>query len=282
MAVRQRDSLMGPLDQLRFEPTAKRVRATLGHTTVVDSTRAVLLWEPRRVVPQYAVPASDILAPVVDAGDEAASEVDESVGVRLPEVSNRPIFDPSVPFAAHTSPGRVVEITNGATRVRAFRLDDPGPSLADYVVLDFDAFDSWRDEDEPLVGHPRDPFHRIDILPSSRAVRIEVAGTVVAESERAMFLFETLLPTRFYLPRDDVRVDLVESDTVTYCAYKGRATHLTPELAAPEATDLAWSYSDPLVDAERVRGLVAFYTERVDLILDGEPVERPLTPWSRR
>src|SRR6478736_5293997 len=108
MAVRQRDSLMRPLDQLRFEPTAKRVRPTHGDTTVVVSSRGVLLREPRRIVPQYAVPATDILGAVLDVEDEAAS-VDESVGVRLPGVSNRPIFDPRVPFAVHTSPGRAVE-----------------------------------------------------------------------------------------------------------------------------------------------------------------------------
>jgi len=246
----------------------------------VDSTRAVLLWEPRRVVPSWAVPAEDMAAALV-AGKPATRGADD-VGYLLPDVSWRPVLDPSIPFAVHTAEGEVVDIHLGR-EVRAgagLRLADP--DLDGYVVLDFDVFDSWWEEDEPNVGHPRDPFHRIDVLPSSRRVRLELEGEVLAESGRPLLLFETILPTRFYLRREDVRVELIPSATRTTCAYKGHASYLSPLVNGREVADLAWTYQQPLPEAAVVAGLVAFFDERVDLVLDGVRRERPVTPWSGR
>ena len=152
-------------------------------------------------------------------------------------------------------------------------------ALDGYLIVDFDGFDAWFEEDEPNVGHPKDPFHRIDILHSSREVRIELDGEVLADSTSVYFLFEAPLPVRYYFPATDVRTDLLTpSTTTTYCAYKGKASHWS---RVGEA-DIAWTYEAPLRDAEEVRGRIAFYNERLDVIVDGKAVDRPLTPWSRR
>jgi uncharacterized protein (DUF427 family) len=273
-----RDVMTSRLGELRYEPVARRVRAELGGRTVLDSTRAALVWEPRRVVPSYAVPVEDVAAELVPVtGGPAAADSD---GLPLPEVSARPVLDPSIPFAVHSTEGQAVELRAGGAAAQAFRPADP--DLAGCVVLDFDGFDAWYDEDERVVSHPRDPFHRIDVLPSSRQVRLELAGEVLAESSRPRLLFETLLPVRFYLDRADVRVPLRPSPTRTWCAYKGEASYWSAEVGGELVPDLVWSYPEPRHDAAAVRGLVCFFDERVDVVLDGERRERPVTPWSPR
>lgn len=268
----------GGLDGLRHEPTARRIRAVLDGVTVLDSTRAVLVWEPRRVVPSYAVPEQDVAAALTPGRAEDRGA--EAAGAWMSDVSARPVFDPSVPFLAHTADGAVLDV-HGARQDRpgaAFRLADP--ALPGYVVLDFAAFDGWLEEDEPNVSHPRDPYHRVDVLVSSRHVRMELDGQVLAESTRPTLLFETLLPTRFYLPRADVRVELLPSARRSVCAYKGEATYFSPVVGGRAVPDLAWTYPAPLHDAAHVRDLVCQFDERVDVVLDGERRERPLTPWS--
>lgn len=264
MAVKMDDLLGRNLGALRYQPTAKRIRICLGGEPVADTGEAVLIWEPRRVVPTYAVPRSAFAAQLVPAGGDVGD--DEIPG----------FLDPSVPFTAHTCPGTAFDVIAGdeTGAAAAFRPDDP--ELADYVILDFATFE-WREEDEPIVAHPHDPFHRIDIRRSSRRVRVELDGKVLAESRSPMLLFETGLPTRHYLPREDVTAVLDVSDTVTYCAYKGRATYYS--LPGGPA-DLAWSYHEPLIDAVLVRDHICFFDERVDVFVDGERGERPVTPWS--
>jgi uncharacterized protein (DUF427 family) len=266
------------IGELRYEPSPKHIRVMLDDELVADTTQAQLIWEPRRVVPSYAVPQADLRAKLEPAGS-SDPESNATVGLRLPSVTERPILDPSIPFEVHSAKGTAFDVVGGAgSRAgAAFRPDDA--DLAEYVVLDFDAF-GWLEEDEPVVGHPHDPFHRIDVLASSRRVRLELEGQVLAESTRAMFLFESLLPTRYYLPADDVTAELLPSDHVTYCAYKGRATYSSVDLPGGDA--IAWSYHEPLDDALKVRDRIAFFDERLDVVLDGERLPRPITPWSRR
>jgi uncharacterized protein (DUF427 family) len=146
----------------------------------------------------------------------------------------------------------------------------------DLVHVDFSALDEWLEEDQPQVGHPPDVFHRIDVRPSSRHVRVSIRGRVVAETTRARALFETGLPVRWYIPREDVLAELEPSDHRTVCAYKGFATHF--DVAGEGA--VAWTYTDPLHDGQPIQGLIAFYDERVDVEVDGELQERPATQWS--
>jgi len=279
VSTRMRNLLMGGLGELRHEPTGKRIRAVLDGGTVVDTTRALLVWEPQRIVPSYAVPADDIAAELAPA-DAAAADATGTVGVRMPELSGRPVLDPSVPFAMHSAEGRAADVRAGQQNRPGAGFFPADPGLAGYVVLDFGAFDAWYEEDELTVAHPRDPFHRIDVLPSSRHVRVELDGHVLAESSRPVLLFETMLPTRYYLPRDDIRAELTPSATRTYCAYKGQASYWSATAGDRVVPDLAWTYQQPRHDAAQVRGLIAFFAERLDVTVDGERTDRPITPWS--
>ena len=281
MSTRLRDVLMAELGSLRYEPTEKRIRATLDGRTVVDSKRALLVWEPKRVVPTYAVPVADIDGEIgaAPADDAAAPAPDGIPAIGAPRLGDRVVLDPSIPFTVHTAAGEPVAVRprGGAVEAAAFRPSDP--ALEGFVVLDFAAFDAWYEEDERNLAHPRDPFHRIDIVRSSRHVRVELDGATLAESTRPLLLFEPPLPVRYYLPREDVRTDLLApSDTRTQCAYKGEASYFS----LPDADDVAWTYLQPLREATEVTDDVAFFNERVDIVVDGERRERPITPWSRR
>jgi uncharacterized protein (DUF427 family) len=255
MSSRVSDEVVRRLDQLRHEPTEKRIRATFGEEPVVDSTRAMLVWEPRRIVPSYAVPVDDV------AGDFVPSEA-------------RPAF------AAHSADGEPLDLRVGKETREGVGVRLADPDLDRYVVLDFGAFDKWFEEDEENVGHPRDPFKRIDILHSSRHVQVELDGELLADTTRPRLLFETSLPMRVYMPREDVRVGLRPSSKRTYCAYKGRASYWSLDAAGTERKDLVWSYEDPLREAAEITGLVAFFNEKVDIVVDGERSERPHTQWS--
>jgi uncharacterized protein (DUF427 family) len=259
MSLNVGDEMMRLLGVLRHQPTAKWVRAGLGGRIVVDSRAALLLWEPRRIVPTYAVPESDVRASLVPVDAAPGSDV--------------PVLHPGIPFAAHSTPGQAYDIQVGDDiRERAaFRPDDP--DLAGHLVFDFGAFD-WTEEDEPVFGHPRDPFSRVDARRSSRHVRIERNGVLLAESHTPTLVFETKLYPRFYLPRADVVAEVLPSDMVTACPYKGVAGYLS----FPAGENLAWTYPDPLPEAAALVGLVAFFDEVVDVTVDGVPQSRPHSP----
>jgi len=279
MSSQVRELLASGFGQLRHEPTAKRIQAVLGGETVVDSTRAVLVWEPRRIVPSYAVPAEDVRGELVPAGP-TVGVVGGDVGVALGDVTALRVLDPRVPFAVHSTEGELVDVRAAGQRRPGAGFRPADPDLAGLVILDFGAFDAWYEEDEQNVAHPRDPFHRIDVLPSSRQVRLELDGEVLAVSSRPVLLFETMLPARYYLPREDVTAELVPSSTRTWCAYKGQASYFSMSVGGRLVPDIAWSYPDPQHDADRVRDLIAFFDERIDVTLDGERRARPVTPWS--
>ncbi|GAA0914071.1 DUF427 domain-containing protein [Virgisporangium aurantiacum] len=256
------DAMAGLRDQLRHEPTEKRIRAELGGRLVVDTTRAVLVWEPRRICPQYAVPAEDLWASLEsDTAREAGAGV----------------LHPGIPFAEHSTPGESFTLTaNGETRAAAaFRPADP--DLAGHVVLDFAAFDTWFEEDEPIRSHPRDPYHRVDMRAASRHVRIAYQGRLLADTTSPTLVYETSLPTRFYVPREDLVGDLTPSDTTTFCPYKGEATYFS----IAGRRDAAWTYEHPLPDAAPLKDLVAFYDEVMDVTVDGTTRTHPDTPVTR-
>jgi uncharacterized protein (DUF427 family) len=273
VATRVSEIYMGNLGRLRYEPIDKRIRATLDGRTILDTGRAVLVWEPKRVVPSYAIPADDIDAELTPAGGGREGEP-----VAPPHLGQRPVYDPRVPFAVHTAAGEALDLSAHDTSRpgSAFAIADD--ELEGYVAFDFGAFDEWYEEDELNVSHPRDPFHRIEIVHSSRPVRVELEGQVLAESGRPYLLFESMLPVRYYLPAPDVASQLLQpSDTRTACAYKGFASYLS----LPQEPDIAWTYSDPLREASEVKDRIAFFNERVDLVIDGRRIERPITPWSK-
>jgi uncharacterized protein (DUF427 family) len=250
MAVRVSDVF--PRERLRYEPLERRVRGELGGEVVVDSRRTWLQWEPGRVVPGWCFPPEDVrtdlLERVEPREDEHSAEVTDVFDVR--------------------AGGRVAE------RAAWIYAD---PDLEGRIAIDFYKLDRWLEEEVEVVGHPRDPFKRTDVRRSARHVRVLVDGELVADSKRPLMLFETGLPVRYYLPPEDVRMDLLEpSDKRTYCAYKGEASYRTLRGAG----DIAWFYPDPLPDNAEIRDHVAFFNERADIEVDGELLERPKTQWS--
>lgn len=252
------DLMFGAHEDVRQEPVEWRLRARLGDTEIVDTTRAVLVWEPRRVVPSYAVPLTELLVPLTTSLDAAPADPGG-------------ILHPGIPFAVHSAKGEAFDVIVGDKTLpgAAYRLADG--ELSSYAILDFGAFSAWYEEDEELVSHAREPYHWVRTLPTSRHLRISHAGVVIAESTRATFVYETSLPLRFYVPREDVVADLTLSSTKTACAYKGHASYFS----APGLPDIAWTYPSPRRQVADLAGLVAFYDDLLDVHVDGVLRERP-------
>ena len=243
---------------VRIERGAKRIRAYLGGELVADTTRPLLVWE-RPYYPTYYFPAEDVRADLLQPGDEVAHSTSRGDGRT---------------FTVRAG-GR--EAPQAAVRYEESPLDE----LRDAIRLDWDAMDAWFEEDEQVFTHPRDPYTRVDILPSSRHVRVEVEGVTIAESTKPTLLFETGLPARYYLPKTHVRMDLLTAtDGVTHCPYKGQAEWWSVRAGDAVHADLAWSYRTPLPESQKIAGLVAFYNERVDLHVDGVLQERPSTKFA--
>jgi uncharacterized protein (DUF427 family) len=271
MALRMKWHLGQAVPQLGFEPVPVRLRAFVDGELALDTQHGVLVWEPRRIVPVYAVPENDLLM-TVEPTDPSPEPPDLD---SLPPMLGPDSFEP------HTTPGTIVDLVLGDRRLAraGFRPDDA--DLDGLVVLDYPAFDRWLAEDEELVGHPHDPFKRIDVLSSRRRVEVSLDGIVLASTDNALMLLETHLPVRYYIPPDDVASSLLSaSETRSTCAYKGTATYYSTADGRPEGRDIGWTYVHPLDDALRVRDHVAFWNERTDIKVDGELQRRPVTPWS--
>ena len=177
-----------------------------------------------------------------------------------------------------------VELLAGLGDAAIELLGLPAPAAAANGMWTFtwDGRVQWFEEALEIFVHAKDTTKRVDVLPSERHVRIEIAGQLVAESRRPHALFETTLPTRWYLPAEDVRMDLLEpSATVTQCPYKGTARYWSVRAGGRLHPDVAWSYPEPIPENPRIAGLVAFFNEKVDLTIDGERQPRPQTPWSQ-
>ncbi|HSE07359.1 MAG TPA: DUF427 domain-containing protein [Nocardioidaceae bacterium] len=251
------------VDDLAFEPAPFRVRGYAAGRRFVDSRSALLVWEPRRVVPVYAVPLADLDA--------------ELVPLSNPQDPEQSGLSPHA-FQKHSSSGSAwdLRVDGDVYEAAAFRPDDA--DLAEHVLLDLVPF-TWKEEEEEVFGHPHDPFKRIDIRRSARHVVVSHDGTVLADTHAPLILAETLLPLRWYLPRSDVRMDLLSrSDSRTTCAYKGHAAYYSLDDAGDEGRDLAWTYEQPLHDAEAVRDHICFWNERTDITVDDVRVPRPGTP----
>jgi uncharacterized protein (DUF427 family) len=159
---------------------------------------------------------------------------------------------------------------------------DSGP-FAGLVHVTWDSVDAWFEEDEEVFGgHPRSPYARVDAIRSSRLIRVEIDGVVLAESRSPVLVFETGLPTRHYLPRTEIDFGRLErTETSTYCPYKGTTSdYWSARIGDALHEDIAWSYAYPAAQVLPIAGLVAFYDEKVDTFIDGEPVARPQTKFS--
>jgi len=243
-----------------FEDSPRRIRARFGGETVVDSRHPKLLHE-HGLLPVYYFPEDEVRLELLTPSDHSTH----------------------CPWKGDARYWTVAAGDRTAENA-AWAYPDPvedAPPLAGYVAFYWDAMDEWFEEDEPAIVHARDPYHRIDILDTSRHVRVEVDGENVAETRRARVLFETSLPPRWYIPPEDVRSDaLVESEKRTGCAYKGFASYHSVRAAGELAEDLVWHYAEPRPEAERIAGYLAFFNERADIYVDGELQQRPVTQWS--
>lgn len=241
---------------LYLEPTPKRIRVEVGGELIADSRRAMLLHESGQQ-PIYYFPPQDVRSELLE------------------------------PSARHTTCPKKGEasyhtiVAGGETvEAGAWYYPDPlpgTPPIKDLIAFYFDRMGRWLEEGEEIVGHPRDPYHRIDVRATDRLIRVSLDGELLAETSRAMALFESNLPTRWYLPREDVSIGLEPSETMTLCPYKGTASYLS----GAGVDDLVWYYPEPLDEARQVVGLVCFFNEWVDIELDGELQARPASPWSR-
>jgi uncharacterized protein (DUF427 family) len=244
-------------DTVRVERSHKRVRAYLQGELVADTTAPLLVWEIP-YYPTYYIPAADVRAKLVPVGESE----------RKPGLGTGESFD-------------VEAGTARAERAAARYAESGVTELTDAVRLDWSAMTEWFEEDEPVYTHPRDPHTRIDILASSRRVRVELDGTVVAESGQPMILFETGLPPRYYLPLTDLRMDLLRpSDRVSHCPYKGQASYYSVQTPTRLHQDVVWVYRTPLPESQKIAGLACFYNERVELYVNGERQDRPRSPFS--
>ncbi len=239
-----------------LEPTPKRIRVELGGQTIADSRRAMLLHESG-LQPIYYFPPGDVRADVLEPSDRHS---------HCPKKGQASYFTLRVGE-------RVVK--DGAWYYPAPL--DGAPPIKDLVAFYWDRVDRWLEEAEEVVVHPRDPYHRIDVIRSERHVRVSLDGRLLAESRRPVALFESNLPPRWYLPREDVIAELDPSDTVTRCPYKGTAGYYS----VAGVKDLVWHYEEPRPEVAGIKGLLCFFNERVDIELDGELQERPETPFSR-
>jgi uncharacterized protein (DUF427 family) len=234
-------------ESIRTEGSAKRIRAYLGGEVVADTIRPVLVWEVP-YYPTYYFPAEDVRSELL----ESDGGVDHS-----PSRGDGRTF--TVRAGGKEAPGAAVRYE-----------DSPIEELRDLIRLDWKSMDAWFEEDEEVFTHARDPHTRVDILPSSRHVRVEVDGVTIAESSSPKLLFETGLPVRYYLPKTHVRMELLTpTDTVSHCPYKGQAEYWSVRAGEAVHEDLAWSYRTPLPESERIAGLIAFYNDKVDLYVDG-------------
>jgi len=243
---------------IRVETGAKRVRAYLGGELVADTVHPRFVWEAPHY-PTYYFPLADVRMDLLTAETETS-------------------HSPS------RGDGTLFTIEAGGRRVQSAALryeSSPIEELRELVRLDWGAMDAWFEEDEEIFTHPRDPYTRVDILASSRHVRVEVDGTTVAESQSPRLLFETGLPVRYYLPKTHTRLDLLElTEIVTHCPYKGAAQAWSLRIGERIYERMAWSYPAPLPESQKIAGLMAFYNERVDLFVDGVRQERPSTKFS--
>jgi uncharacterized protein (DUF427 family) len=249
---------------VRTEPIDKWVRAYVDDVAVVDSREPLLFWEEDFPVPSYAFARSDVRTDLLTETHEPAP--------------SQPFF-----FLPHGPVARWFDLTVGDRTLPHAAWVRDTPELEDRLVLSWQpgTLDAWLEEEEPVSGHPRDPHKRVEAIASSRHVVVEVGGVRLADSTRPVLLFETDLPTRYYLPPDDVDLTAMEPTThISFCPYKGVADRYWSVTGHPEAADVLWSYSAPKPAVAAVAGLLAFYNELVDITVDEVQQTRPRSPFS--
>ncbi len=253
---RERD----PAHVVEVEPSPRWVRVAFNGATIADSKRTRLLRETG-ARPIYYFPREDVRMDLLERSDQRTH----------------------CPYKGDASYWSV-RVGDRVAEDAAWSYEDPFPEREDikgYVAFYWNKMDAWYEEAEQIYAHARDPYHRVDVLESTRHVRVVIDGQTVAETRRPRLLFETTHPTRYYIPPEDVRLDLLTpTDTHTRCPYKGEASYWTAKIGDAEWRDIVWSYPDPIAECPRIKGYLSFFNEKVDIYVDGELQERPITAWS--
>jgi uncharacterized protein (DUF427 family) len=248
-----------------FEPTQRRVRVRFGGVDVADTKRALLMMggykAPLYELSNYYFPREDVRSDL------------------LVESAHRSRCD-TRGEATHWT----VRAGDREATADAWSYESPPAGwegIRGYVAFTWNSMDAWLEEDEEVFVHPRDPHHRVDVLRSSRRVRVRIGGELVADSARPCLLFETGMPTRYYLPRADVRMELLgDSETRTQCPYKGIAGYFAATVGGHRHDDIAWTYVMPVPECPKIEQLVCFFNEKVETEVDGVVEAPPATKWT--
>ncbi len=243
-----------------FGPSPRRVRVYFNGQLIADSKDMMLLREPDQL-PLYYFPKKDVQMDCLQPSDHTIHSDLKGEGVFWQ-----------------------VQVGDKIANNAAFTFRNPpgsGPNLEEYVAFKWNKMDAWFEEDEEIFVYARDPHKRVDILPSSRHIEVVLDDIKVANSKRPWLLFETGLPTRYYMPKHDTRMDLLEpSDTVSRCPYKGEAHHYSVKIGDKLHKDVVWTYRYPAPECAKVQGLLGFLNEKLDVYEDGTLLPRPKSPWS--
>lgn len=246
--------------RVEWEPSPRWVRVKFGGEIIADSKRVMMLRETGHR-PVYYFPREDVRMDLLTA-------------------TERTTHCPLKGDAAYWT----VKVGDKVAENAVWSYPDPIPEqtgLKGYLAFYWHKMDAWYEEEEEVFVHPRNPYKRVDTLPSSRHIRVVIEGETIADTRRPHLLFETALPTRYYIPKEDVRMELLEpTETHTRCPYKGIASYWSVNVGGKVFEDIVWSYPDPIPECPKIKDLLCFFNEKVDIYLDGELQERPPSPWS--
>lgn len=237
------------------EPSERWIRVRFNGEITADSRRTLLLREAAGRLAYY-FPEEDVVMKYLEPGQSGSD--------------GRRYFD--------------IRVGDRVSKNAAWIYNEP-PSELDglrgYFTFQWKKMDHWYEEDEEVFVHPRDPYHRVDMIGSSRHVRVELNGVILAESPRPTIVYETSLPPRYYLPMEDIRMELMKKTKAkTRCPYKGEASYWSINVSGESYRNFIWAYEDPIAEATKIRGLLCFFSEKIDLFVEGELQERHITPWS--
>ena len=261
------DLFLGPVASpsfsqgFRLEDSRRRVRVVFADVTIADSKHVMHLHEFGRL-PVFYFPVTDVRMDLLEESEHhthsplkgEASYWTLRVGDRIAE------------HAAWSYPQHLHE----------------GPQIQDYVAFYWDLMDAWYEEEQQVYAHARDPYKRVDILPSSRHVRVVLGGVTIADTHHPLLLLETGLPIRYYIPEQDIHMEFLNpAETTSRCPYKGMATYWSASIGEKVFKDIVWSYREPLPESTPIAHYLCFYNERVDAIyVDDELMSIPKTIWS--
>ncbi|OLS27131.1 MAG: hypothetical protein HeimC3_05980 [Candidatus Heimdallarchaeota archaeon LC_3] len=241
------------------EPSPRWVRAKFGSIYIADSKKALLLIAyDREFRTRYYFPKEDVKTEFFEESD----------------------------YKGRDGKNKYWHIRNGDKYEKnaAYTVVDPPEDvqgIKDYIGFKWNQIDAWFEEEEEIFIHPRDPYKRIDTIKSSRHIKVVIDKQIVAETNNPTLLFETGLPVRYYIPKEDVKTEfLIDSILQTGCPYKGTASYNSVKIGDNIYKNIVWYYKDPFYETGHIKDLISFYNEKVDIYVDGELISKPQTPFS--